>query len=321
MLSPEETKKIDAEDLLLDKSDISAEKVQGSEIPSYVLYGEVYGSPFPDCLHCETIADRSRLHDWHIRPHRHYGLHQFIWITKGTVVATSDTSRQVLTAPAAIMNAPMAVHGFEFDPDTEGYVVTVPTVNLERSLPGPTTLISRLDHPIVLQCGDLEPRSGEASSIFVAIAKEFRNREKGRIEALLCQAGLLALWFFREADRQEPNNLRGERPHIALVRRFLALIEDNFRDHRPLSFYAHVLEVTTRHLTRECRRQFGLSAQAIIHDRLVLEAKRVLAYTPASIAHVAEDLGFRDPAYFTRFFTKHVGETPTSFRNMFINSD
>jgi len=99
----------------------------------------------------------------------------------------------------------------------------------------------------------------------------------------------------------------------------LALIEDNFREHRPLSFYAHVLEVTTRHLTLLCRRQFGLSAQAIIHDRLVLEAKRILAYTPASIAHVAQDLGFRDPAYFTRFFAHHVGETPTAFRKAFVD--
>ena len=55
------------------------------EIPNYVLYGEPYGTPFPDCLHCETISDRSRLHDWHIRPHRHYGLHQFLWIRRGAV--------------------------------------------------------------------------------------------------------------------------------------------------------------------------------------------------------------------------------------------
>jgi AraC family transcriptional regulator, transcriptional activator of pobA len=197
--------------------------VSSPEIPNYVLYGEAYGSQFPDCLHCEAIADRSRLHDWHIPPHRHHGLHQFVWLAKGTVIASSDTYRQVLTAPAAVMNAPTAVHGFEFEPDTEGYVVTVPTVNLERSLPGPTILLGQLDHPIILQCNDPEVSSAEVSSIFAAIAREYRDREKGRVEALLCQAGLLALWFLRMADRQEANSPREERPHIALVRRFLAL--------------------------------------------------------------------------------------------------
>jgi AraC family transcriptional activator of pobA len=293
--------------------------VSSPEIPSYVLYGEAHGSPFPDCLHCETIADRSRFHDWHIRPHRHYGLHQFLWIAKGAVVATSDSSRHVLTAPAAIMNVPTAVHGFEFEPDTDGYVVTVPTVNLERSLPGPTALLSRLDHPIILNCNDLETTSAGVSSIFAAIAEEYRTQEEGRVEALLCQAGLLALWFLRGASRQDMNSRSEGRPHIALIRRFLTLVEENFREQRPLSFYAHVLGITITHLSRLCRRQFGLSAQAIIHDRLVLEAKRILAYTPASIAHVAQDLGFRDPAYFTRFFAHHVGETPTTFRKAFVD--
>src|SRR3954447_9237812 len=289
------------------------------ENPSYVLYGETYGSPFPDCLHCETISDRSRVHDWHIRPHRHYGLHQFLWIAKGSVVALADSSQHVLTAPVAIMNAPTAVHGFEFEPDTEGYVVTIPTVNLERSLPGPTALLSRLDHAIILQCDDLEASPSGLSSIFASIAEEYRSREEGRVEALLCQAGLLALWFLRSVSRRESNGHAEMRPHVGLVRRFLALVEDSFRDHRPLSFYANELGITTTHLSRACRRQFGLSAQAIVHDRLVLEVKRTLAYTPASIAHIAQDLGFRDPAYFTRFFAHHVGETPSAFRRAFVD--
>jgi len=293
--------------------------VSSPEIPIYGLYGEAYGSPFPDCLHCETIADRSRLHDWHIRPHRHYGLHQFLWIGKASVIAFSDSARHVLPAPAAIMIAPTAVHGFEFEPDTVGYVVTVPTVNLERSLPGPTALLSRLDHPIVLECNDLETTSAGVSSLFAAITQEYQAREEGRVEALLCQAGLLALWFLRAASRRDMTSRSEERPHIALIRRFLALVEENYREQRPLSFYAHVLGITTTHLSRICRRQFGLSVQAIIHDRLVLEPKRILAYTPASIAHVAQDLGFRDPAYFTRFFTHHVGETPTAFRTVFVD--
>jgi AraC family transcriptional regulator, transcriptional activator of pobA len=314
--------KIDGPNFELQKSNLPPSRrpiVGRSEIPSYVLYGEPYGSPFPDCLHCEILSERSRLHDWQIRPHRHYGLHQFFWIARGAVVVSSDSSQRDLTAPAAVMNAPLAVHGFDWEPGSEGYVVTVPTVNLERSLPGPTALLSRLDRSIILQCDDLETAPSGVSSIFAAIAAEYRSREEGRVEALLCQTGLLALWFLRSGSRQETNGHAETRPHVGLVRRFLALVEDGFRDHRPLSFYAGALGITTTHLSRACRRQFGLSAQAIIHDRLVLEAKRILAYTPASIAHIAQDLGFRDPAYFTKFFAHHVGETPTAFRRAFVD--
>ena len=287
-------------------------------IPSYVLYGEPYGSRFPDCLHCETISERSRLHDWHIRPHRHRGLHQFLWIAQGAVVVLADISRHTLQAPAAVMNAPTAVHGFEFEPDTEGYVVTVPTVNLERSLPGPTTLLGRLDHSIVLGHEAVQASAASVASVFAAIAHEHRAREEGRTEALLCQAGLLALWFLRQADRCGAG--RGgqeQRPQVELVRRFLALVEAGFREQRPLSFYARELGITATHLSRVCRQFVGLSALAIVHDRVVLEAKRSLAYTPATIAHIAEELGFADPAYFTRFFAQHVGKTPSAFRRAF----
>ena len=285
-------------------------------IPSYALYGEPYGSRFLDCLHCEAISDRSRLHDWHIRPHRHHGLHQFLWIAQGAVAVTTDTSRHTLRAPAAVMNAPTAVHGFEFEPGTEGYVVTVPTVNLERSLPGPTALLGRLDRPIVLGREAVQVCALDVATVFSAIAKEYCSREEGRTEALLCQAGLLALWFLRQAERCETRSGGGreQRPQLKLVRRFLALVEEGFREQRSLPAYARELGITATHLSRVCRRFAGLSALAIIHDRVVLEAKRSLAYTPATIAHIAEELGFADPAYFTKFFAQHVGETPSAFR-------
>lgn len=289
------------------------------DIPNYVLYGEPCGGAFPDCLHCETISARSRLHDWHIRPHRHHGLHQFLWIEKGEVVIVSDDARRVLTAHAAVMNAPISVHGFEWEPESEGYVVTIPTVNLERGLLGSAMLLGGLDRSIVVQRAGSDEATGRVSTLFAAIASEYRRREEGRAEALLCQAGLLAMWFLRSAERQAADDGAGEQPYVALVRRFLSLVEGHHREHRPVSFYAGALGITPTHLSRACRRQLGKSAQAAIHDRLALEAKRLLAYTPASVVHVAQDLGFQDPAYFTRFFTNHVGTTPTAFRGGFLS--
>lgn len=100
-------------------------------------------------------------------------------------------------------------------------------------------------------------------------------------------------------------------------RRFVELVENNYRKHRPLFFYANRLGVSVTHLGRICRGQFGISSQPIVHDRLVLEAKRNLAYTSASVADIASDLGFRDPAYFSKFFASQVGDTPSSFRKTF----
>ncbi len=47
-------------------------------IQSYSLFGE--SQHLPDVLHCETIAERSVLHDWELAPHRHTRLHQLLLI-------------------------------------------------------------------------------------------------------------------------------------------------------------------------------------------------------------------------------------------------
>lgn len=52
-------------------------------IPVFKLYGDGADWPTPDLLHCESIAARSRLHDWEIGAHRHADLTQLLYIRRG----------------------------------------------------------------------------------------------------------------------------------------------------------------------------------------------------------------------------------------------
>ena len=74
------------------------------------------------------------------------------------------------------------------------------------------------------------------------------------------------------------------------------------------------LGVTPDHLSRGCRAVTGLSALDLLHERLLLESRRLLAYTQAPVADVAHELGFDDPAYFSRFFARRAGLSPQAFR-------
>jgi AraC family transcriptional activator of pobA len=215
------------------------------------------------------------------------------------------------------MNAPMSVHGFEWEIESDGYVVTVPSVSLENSLPPQTGLLGRLDRSVFLQFSSERTSAATAESLFEAIEDEYRGRHEGRVQALLCQVALLALLVVRAAGRPQKSVSEPLHTRVARGRRFVELVENNYRKHRPLSFYANRLGVSVTHLGRICRGQFGISSQSIVHDRLVLEAKRNLAYTSASVADIASDLGFRDAAYFSKFFASQVGNTPSSFRKTF----
>lgn len=56
------------------------------------------------------------------------------------------------------------------------------------------------------------------------------------------------------------------------------------------------------------------SALELLHERRLLEARRLLAYSQLPIAQIAHQLGYEDPAYFSRFFQRRVGVSPSWYR-------
>src|SRR5690606_29007401 len=74
------------------------------------------------------------------------------------------------------------------------------------------------------------------------------------------------------------------------------------------------LGVTPTTLGRICRNELGESPTSVINERTIREAQRQLAYTERDIKQIAHELGFADSAYFSRYFRKHAGQTPSEFR-------
>ena len=109
----------------------------------------------------------------------------------------------------------------------------------------------------------------------------------------------------------------GEAPREnATALRLRRLIERHFRENHQPADYARRLRITVGHLNHLSRRHLGRTAGVAIRERLALEAKRQLVHTDATAAEVCYALGFRDPAYFARFFRRETGVTPTSYRRV-----
>jgi AraC-like DNA-binding protein len=79
--------------------------------------------------------------------------------------------------------------------------------------------------------------------------------------------------------------------------------------------YADLLNITPAKLNRVCARFTGKNASEFILERVILEAKRHLVFTNMSSKEIAYGLGYDDPSYFSRFFRKKTGYTPTRFRS------
>lgn len=98
---------------------------------------------------------------------------------------------------------------------------------------------------------------------------------------------------------------------------FRDLLESNIRTNRAPSFYAELLNITVAYLNEAINAVWGTSVSRNIQDEIILQAKRKLVYTTASVKEIAQGLGFNDYSYFTRLFTKVAGVSPMLFRRKY----
>lgn len=103
-------------------------------------------------------------------------------------------------------------------------------------------------------------------------------------------------------------------PDRELLTRYLSRINDNYKEYHEVSAYADMLNISAGHLSEVVKEQSGKSAIAHIHERIILEAKRLIFHTNSSVKEIAFDLGFEDASYFNRFFKRLTAQTPVEYK-------
>ena len=101
---------------------------------------------------------------------------------------------------------------------------------------------------------------------------------------------------------------------IRLTRKFRLAVESDYIERKQVQDYADQLGVTTNHLVETVRESSGFTPKQIIQERLLLEAKRLLAYLTLSAAEIGSELSFRNPSQFGRWFRTNAGVAPGQFR-------
>lgn len=282
---------------------------RAAALPAYTLYGDPRATPLPEVLHAETVAYRSRLHDWQIRVHRHAALFQILVIRSGDVEARLDGRVVALAGPCAITVPALAAHGFRFSPDVDGTVFTIAeqhVAQLGAGAPGWDAALLRLR-----AVADVGAAVIDAAA---ALRDDYARHDRWRMPAV--DAGLRRLLV--ELARALPADAGADesappRP-LRHVQAYRALVDAQYRRQPRLGELAAQVGITPTQLNRCCRRVLGHSALAVLHARLLLEAQRELRYTALSVKEIALGLGFADAGYFTRFFRRATGSTPSAWR-------
>lgn len=98
------------------------------------------------------------------------------------------------------------------------------------------------------------------------------------------------------------------------VYEFMMLLEENYQEERTADFYAAELGISSKRLNQILKEKLDKTGMQLIHDRIILEAKRKIIHSENTLKEIAYDLGFTDRPYFSRFFKKQTGSSPEDFQ-------
>ena len=101
-----------------------------------------------------------------------------------------------------------------------------------------------------------------------------------------------------------------------LLRAFNVLVESHFRTEHSVQFYADALFKSAKTLSNSFAK-LNTSPLKIIHERIVLESKRLLMYTDKTAKEIAYEVGFEDASHLSRLFKKYTSHSPSGFKKQY----
>jgi AraC family transcriptional activator of pobA len=284
--------------------------MQRAAVPSFFLFGEPLRTVEGKFLHLEALDDRTRPNDWNIRAHAHADLNHIFHITSGGGVMYADAETIPFAAPCLLLAPSGVVHGFAYEVDTTGSVLTLADSYLRDLTHREPDFAGLFRAPRQLPLG---PESRIAASL-ESLSRELVWTAPGggaAVEAHLLGVLVETLRLLVHTQAAGPA-VQGAQ--ATLLARFRELIEAHYRTGLSMRAYAERLGVTVARLRATCLKVAAASPLRLVQDRTMLEAKRALLYSNMTVAEVGYHLGFEDPAYFSRFFTKAEGCSPRAFR-------
>jgi AraC-like DNA-binding protein len=150
---------------------------------------------------------------------------------------------------------------------------------------------------------------------FFASLKEILN-DKSNPYASQALIYRVLYFLYREGYKCfNPNHDDSMSKQGRMSEQFLALVQENFREHRFLDFYAKRLEITAKHLSRTVKNQTGYTAVEWIERYVILEAKVMLKSSNLNIQQISDELNFPSQSFFGKYFKKLTGLSPKEYRN------
>ncbi|WP_245513950.1 helix-turn-helix transcriptional regulator [Antarcticimicrobium luteum] len=255
-----------------------------------------------DDLRLVTLAQLMKAGAWQLELAHDRAEHLLIWITKGQGVALIDGARRGIGTHNALFIPARHLMAIELMRGGFGQALVIPD---SADLPLPQAVQHLRIRDVTAQ--------GELTVLFEAMGREQNAARPLYHSAMHAYGELMAIWLRRYLpDEPAPGQSAARRLVLAYCDRLV----QTYASGATMAEHAEALGVTPTHLTRVCRAETGRTAAALLTERQLHAARRLLITTKVPVQDIARHLGFGSAAYFTRFIQQHTQRTPTALRQM-----
>jgi AraC family transcriptional activator of pobA len=248
-----------------------------------------------------------------VPPHRH-DYHELIWVRRGLGRHMVDGERFEAGPHTLTLIRRGQVHAFERAMDVDAAVIRFGDELLYEgpARANPSWLVGATAlRALTVPDGEVQ----RVESIVDALVAETRRRFDARtVDLYRHLLFTLLLWAERWYDASRGPGLSSDDADVELYRRFAHALEQDFARYRSVGHYADALGVPPAVLSRALSKTTGRTTKALIMDRVMLEAARLLRFTDMQVGEIAFRVGLADQLYFSRAFKRQYGESPLAYR-------
>jgi len=264
-------------------------------------------------FYVNTFAEHLKSHSFVEEPHRHDS-YLMVFFTNGSGLHEVDFDQFEIKRGSLFVLQPGQMHHWSLSEDIEGFVIIF-SQELYNLYFGQKKINEYNFYHSIHNRPEMVFEKNEIPKIqpyFDLLIQENNQNNKLQLDKMLNLLDCIHIEISRKYSETYSHQTHS---YNIKINKFESLLETYFRKEKLPSFYAEKLNITLKHLNRICNEILQKTATEVIMDRVILEIKRMLIDKQLAVNEVAFAVGYEDYSYFSRFFKKQTGMSPTEFRN------
>lgn len=278
------------------------------------IYGEEDTLLVRDLINVTNLKVLAKKYQNIIKPHSHDNLFQIFFVEQGTMELLFEDQTIKVESPSFFTIPKNVIHGLVIKPESQGYVISISDLALEKMLALDADIFFEID---IINVVKFDLRNDLFENLYTTIKKciyEFENQLPAKELALEFLTGMLLIRLFRIPKESQMRLKPSDNGYKMYFRQFKHLIKESYNYSRTVESYCENLGISNTHLHRVCKTIAGKAPKKIITDFFITESKEYLRNHKYTIADVAYKLGFEDPSYFTRLFKSTTNISPSQYK-------